>query len=289
MPHDTALTPALAAALPLLRCPTCAAPFTHDGSPVVCASGHAFDVARQGYVNLAAGRATRGDTADMVAARERFLAAGHYAPIAAAVAAAAGADPAGRAGETDGAVLDLAGGTGYYLAAVLDAMPSARGIVTDTSAPALRRAARCHPRVAAIGANAWERLPVADGSAGVVLSIFGPRGAAEVARVLASEGRLVVVSPAAEHEQELIGPLGLIHVDPQKDDREAATFAAFRRAARDEVRYRIRLDHAGVADLVGMGPSARHVTAEERTRRIAALDGETTVTVAVRVTTYARP
>ena len=45
-----------------------------------CASGHGFDVARQGYVNLLSGKASvDGDSADMVAARAAVLDAGHYA------------------------------------------------------------------------------------------------------------------------------------------------------------------------------------------------------------------
>ncbi|MDR2566118.1 MAG: hypothetical protein LBC97_08695, partial [Bifidobacteriaceae bacterium] len=57
-------------------------------------------------------------------------------------------------------ILDLAGGTGYYLAEVLDAIPAARGLVLDLSPAAAKRAARCHPRAGAATADAWERLPL---------------------------------------------------------------------------------------------------------------------------------
>ena len=115
-----------------------------------CAEGHGFDVARQGYVNLLPGGARPGtaDTADMVAARAAFLSAGHYAPLARAIAdlaacatatapgaACATATAPGAVGATATApgppqatvaapgaarVLDAGAGTGYYLAAVLD-------------------------------------------------------------------------------------------------------------------------------------------------------------------------
>ena len=69
-----------------------------DGAPLVCigpawrcASGHHFDVASQGYTNLLPVQKKRshdpGDRKEMVAARRRFLNAGHYQPIAAAVKA----------------------------------------------------------------------------------------------------------------------------------------------------------------------------------------------------------
>ena len=74
-----------AAALEYLRCPHCGANLTLQCAALVCAAGHAFDVARQGYVHLAPGRRLAGDTAAMVEAREAFLAAGHFAAITAAV------------------------------------------------------------------------------------------------------------------------------------------------------------------------------------------------------------
>ena len=50
------------------------------GGALACALGHSFDVAKEGHVNLMVGRGSRatGDTAEMLAARRRFLNAGHY-------------------------------------------------------------------------------------------------------------------------------------------------------------------------------------------------------------------
>lgn len=81
-----------------------------------CAKGHCFDIASQGYINLLPVQNKRsldpGDSKEMVAARHRFLSAGHYAPIAAAVARASlSAFPAGNTI----ACLDAGCGEGYYL------------------------------------------------------------------------------------------------------------------------------------------------------------------------------
>jgi hypothetical protein len=62
--------------------------------------------------------------------------------------------------DTEGIVVDLAGGTGHYLSAVLDVSPHRHGLCVEASTPALRRAARAHSRAAAIGADAWSPLPV---------------------------------------------------------------------------------------------------------------------------------
>jgi 23S rRNA (guanine745-N1)-methyltransferase len=71
-----------------LICPVCRAGVRLEEQAVRCASGHAFDVAKQGYVSLLVGSRPPGtaDNAAMVAARADFLDAGHYAPLAAAIA-----------------------------------------------------------------------------------------------------------------------------------------------------------------------------------------------------------
>lgn len=71
-----------------LICPVCRADVELAGGTLRCAQGHAFDVARQGYVSLLVGSRPPGtaDSPAMVAARAAFLDAGHYAPLADALA-----------------------------------------------------------------------------------------------------------------------------------------------------------------------------------------------------------
>ncbi|MEV1169409.1 putative RNA methyltransferase [Nonomuraea sp. NPDC049784] len=78
----------LADIVEFLVCPVCRAGVRLDADALRCANGHAFDVAKQGYVSLLVGNKPPGtaDSAEMVAARARFLDAGHYAPLQDAVA-----------------------------------------------------------------------------------------------------------------------------------------------------------------------------------------------------------
>lgn len=275
---------ALDAVAGLLRCPACAAQVRVGAGQVDCERGHSFDIARQGYASLTSGQGGpgTGDSAAMVMARERFLGGGHYRPLADAIA--------GLAAELDrgapGLVLDLAGGTGYYLARVLDALRERLGACVDLSAPALRRAARAHPRAAALGADAWRRLPLADGSAALVLSVFGPRNATEIRRVLAPGGALVIAAPGPGHQRELRGPLGLIGIDERKSARLADAFGGYQAAAMTAVRYQLRLSHADLTDLVAMGPSARHIAADALPGLVAALPDPAAVTVDVELRSY---
>jgi 23S rRNA (guanine745-N1)-methyltransferase len=269
----------LADVLPYLCCPHCGAGLA-AGPSLTCGRGHVFDVAKQGYVSLLSGKtAVSGDSAEMVAARDAFLSAGHYAPIVRAVVAAT-AGP--------GCVLDLGAGTGHYLAAVLDAAPDRVGIALEISKPALRRAARAHPRLGAVGADTWRRLPVRDGSIAVVLNVFAPRNAAELSRVLADDGRLVVVAPTQAHLGELVSALDLLTVAPDKAEQVTASLPGFTVSEVDTVEFAMALGHQDVHTLVGMGPSAWHVGQDVLRERVAALGTPVAVTGSVTVTTYRR-
>src|ERR1035437_2058927 len=69
---------------PILLCPCCNEALLPDGRGLRCAQGHAFDRAREGYVNLLRTRDT-GDAKVMLQARRQFLDQGHYAPLAEAL------------------------------------------------------------------------------------------------------------------------------------------------------------------------------------------------------------
>ncbi|GAA0895595.1 methyltransferase domain-containing protein [Pseudonocardia zijingensis] len=283
MAHPHSPPSALDAVAPRLCCPACDDALHRDGPSLVCAAGHTFDVARQGYVNLIGGRRRhRGDDSRMVAARERFLAAGHFRPVSRALAELA----AEHTRSVDGVVVDLAGGTGHHLSAVLDACPRRFGLCIDASAPALRRAARAHPRAAAVGADVWARLPLRDATACAVLSVFGPRGIAEVERVLAPDGVVVVAGPCPDHLQELGRLVGGVGIDPRRPERLAASLRRFERLAERVVRGRIALGREEAHAAVAMGPSARHLSEDQLARAIARLPEPVEVTVSVEVSVH---
>ncbi|MDG9673002.1 putative RNA methyltransferase [Micromonospora sp. DH14] len=322
-----------------LRCPVCGEPLAETTAGTAralrCPRRHSFDIARQGYVNLLAGRAPHaGDTAEMVAARADFLAAGHYDVISAALAAAAtdavgrlpattatrprpappaahpptGTTVSGQSRHTDGAaeqttaavraepapdvdayplVVDAGAGTGRYLGAVLAALPDAVGLALDVSKPALRRAARAHPRAAAALADTWQRLPLADASTAVLLNVFAPRNGAEFHRVLDPAGTLLVVTPGTDHLAQLVDALDLLRVDPDKADRVTDSLGGHFTPAGSAVhRAQLTLTRPEAASLVGMGPSAWHTDPDALASRLAALPEPVRVTVAVRVDAY---
>lgn len=220
----------------------------------------------------------------MIAARARFLAAGHYAPLAETIVETA------RSCVLPGnLVVEAGAGTGYYLSKVLDARPECFGLAIDVSKHAARRAAKAHPRLDAIVGDMWDRLPLEAGASALTLVIFAPRQPAELARTLHPQGVLVVVTPQPGHLGELRGALDLLSVDPLKESRVATAFAPyFLSTGAAGLEWRMNLPREDVEALVGMGPSARHTGGEALARGLAALDDPVSVTAAVTIRTYRR-
>jgi 23S rRNA (guanine745-N1)-methyltransferase len=269
--------------LGFLRCPHCGAALARPAGAVRCPAGHSFDVARQGYLSLLPGDAELGsaDTAEMVAARERFLDAGHFNPLAAALGV-----EAERAldGGPEGCLCDLGAGTGWLLARVLERAPGRAGLALDLSKYALRRAARAHERIGAVAADAWRPLPVGDRTAALALSVFAPRNGAELSRVLSPGGALIVGVPTDRHLIELVDALGLLSVDERKHERLAATLDPHFGAARvHQLEWKLELGRGDVRDLVAMGPSALHAEPAALNEAIAALSEPLSVSAAVEI------
>ena len=260
-----------------------------DFSRLVSESGHSFDVAKQGYVTLAAGAGLRhkGDDMDMVNARETYLAMGHFAPFVEAVTGAVqdALDSASLAESTPASLLEVGAGTGYYLAHTLDSIAEARGVGLDISPHAAKHLAKCHPRVGAVVADVWERLPLRDESVDAISVVFAPRNPAEFQRVLAPGGQVIVLTPGAGHLDELREPLGILGVEEGKVERMYEQAEGFLEQAADpvDISFPIELDKASVAAQVGMSPSARHISAGELAERMAALPPTLTVTARARL------
>ncbi|MBP2579747.1 23S rRNA (guanine745-N1)-methyltransferase [Streptomyces sp. PvR006] len=274
--------PALDLSLDLLRCPACRTRRLHpDRAALRCPMGHTFDIARHGYAGLLTGtRATSGDDAAMVQARDRFLSTGSYAPIRDVGARLAADAVSGQA-----TVVDVGCGTGYYLAGVLDRLSGARGLGLDTSVRALRLAARAHDRAAAVAWDVFRPFPLADGTADVVLDVFAPRNPAEFHRVLRPTGRLIVVRPTGRHVAELRGHVpAMLTIDPDKEQRlHSALTPFFKAVVTEQVEYSATLSRLDVLDLVAMTPSARHVSRTDLNEGTTLPDR---VTVSVLATAY---
>ncbi|MDO4610339.1 methyltransferase domain-containing protein [Corynebacterium sp.] len=265
-----------------------------DWATLKSGSGHSYDVARQGYVTLAGGAGLRytGDDAKMIAAREAFLSGGHYGPFVEAVTGNVQdvLDDAGVADDARPVICEVGAGTGYYLAHTLDGVAGSRGVGIDVSVPAAKHLAKCHPRVGAVVADAWSRMPLRDGSVDAVTVVFAPRNAEEFARVLKPGGQVVVLTAAQGHLGELRAPLGIIDVEKGKVERmiQQAEGHLVPAGEPELVEFEMTLDQDAIAAQIGMSPSARHIHPEVLAERIASLPTQMTITARAHVTRLGR-
>nr|WP_236040306.1 methyltransferase domain-containing protein [Marinobacter nauticus] len=235
-----------------------------------CPQGHSFDIARQGYVNLLPVQKKRskepGDSKAMVAARQRFLEAGYYRPIADAVSAAILNDAATG---SELSCLDAGCGEGYYLRQ----LASPEGEISlsllglDISKWAVLAAARREKRACwVVGSNA--NLPVLPASVDRVLCLFGFPVYPEFARVLRPGGRLVQVDAGQDHLREL---REIVYPEVRADSRKVAPVPeGFRRIGTQDIRFTVHLDGAEpIADLLAMTPHLYRASAEGRARAAA--------------------
>ena len=226
-----------------LRCTVrgCHRPLMPCDRTLRCAAGHSFDRARQGYWSLIQPTdrksKTPGDPDAAVDARGRWLASGRMDPLVNAVGVWIGPDRGNRR------TMDLGCGEGHF-AASLFGQSGGRYCGVDLSKRALRVAARRLPEATWVHANADRTLPAAGGAVDLVLSLFGRRPVAEIARVLAPTGRVLVAVPGAEDLIEL--RRRIMSVDSDRD-RTAKVIESF--AARG-----LRCEHRGTwSDRVWLG------------------------------------
>lgn len=230
----------------VLACPHCGLPLQLAAAGAACANRHAFDRGRGGYLNLLIGgrlsaTTTPGDTPDALAARRRFLDAGHYGPIAAALAVAVGTP--------DGPVLDVGCGEGYYLSQL--ALPDRYGL--DVAKSAVQMASRRLPDSQFVVGSAY-RLPVLAGSVGAVISVFAPHPFDEFQRVLRPGGRWVTVTPGPDHLREM-RPVLTGEAQRKAEERlQRREVPPAEAASAMRVQFELQLDATALRELFYMTP-----------------------------------
>ncbi|QNI03801.1 methyltransferase domain-containing protein [Halomonas sp. SH5A2] len=278
-----------------LACPLDGKPLTPSDSAWCCSAGHSFDMAKQGYVNLLPVQQKRssdpGDSKAMVAARRRFLEAGHYQPIAEAVSRAV-FDHAEQGLPRDTfSCLDAGCGDGYYLRELANAGSSETPLALmglDISKWAVQAAAKQDTKQApqscwVVGSNA--NLPVQSRVLDCVLCMFGFPVFHEFARALKPGGLLIQVEAGADHLRELRDIIYPTLKPERTSDVEPP--AGFASLGSETLRYTLTLNDAeAIADLLVMTPHFYRATTEGREK--AAALGEITMTVDVRVVRWER-
>lgn len=193
-------------ALEQLCCPLDQLPLIRQDKSLVCDNGHAYDIAKTGYVNLLPVHKKHskdpGDSKEMVAARRDFLAQGHYDPIIDAIIATL---PESLKQAAKLRLFDAGCGEGYYLqqlVAQLESLTRIDAVGLDISKWAITDASKKSKHIDwIVGSNA--HVPVSEERFDWVMCAFGFPVFPEFSRILADQGWLLLVESGADHLLEL--------------------------------------------------------------------------------------
>ena len=270
-----------------LNCPlSCDSALVLDGKTWRCDNGHTFDVAKQGYVNLLPVQNKRskdpGDSKAMVQARAEFLASGFYQPLAAEITRMA-------LQHNPRTLLDAGCGEGYYLRHVLQTAEEQGQrldvVALDISKWAVQAAARGDNRTTWLVASN-NQIPIAAGSIDALLCVFGFPVEAEFARVLAPNGRLIMVDPAENHLIELKAVI--YEAVKTKPYQLPITGDNWQLASEQRVTFTVTLPtNQAVRDLLIMTPHLYRASSDGRARAEALETLTVTVDVWLREFTHA--
>lgn len=262
-----------------LICPHCREPLAPQARAYRCSKGHSFDLAKEGYLSLLHGRQKgegRGDTREMILARDRVHRAGVFDPLVAALAALPFSSPLAS-------VLEIGCGEGFFLGHVARAHGIGTSYGLDLSVDAVKLAARTLKASLILRADLLQPLPFADASLDLVQSIFAPRPLAEIRRVLRPGGFALFVYPETDHWAELRAFLPLAGIGEDKFSPDG--LPGFTAVATVPVRAARDLGHDQLVDLVAMSPSIHRLT-REATPWQSLLPARLTATLSVHVALF---
>lgn len=234
----------------MIICPICRTTLRKHQKQWICANGHSFDEAKEGYTNLLVVQHKHsknpGDGKAMMQARRRFLAQGHYDFLSQAInERVAACDPQ--------TVLDIGCGEGYYTQAMQQHLGrSVRVCGIDISKEAVRMAAK-RGKLCKFFVASNHRLPIADAGIDVVVRIFAPSEDQELLRVTKPGSYLLKVVPGSHHLSSL---RALIYEDVQPHDEEAEEMAGWRVVEQQKLSQTTTLPHGDMAALIAMTPFA---------------------------------
>lgn len=232
-----------------LRCPVCGKPFEQTERTFRCANNHAFDSAKEGYLNLLLSHQRRsktpGDDKEMIRARRRFFDSGAYDPLTERLRTLVFQQ------NSPASILDCGCGEGH----LCGNLPG-RIFGTDISKEAVRLAAKRYKQANWIVANLMRSLPFADHSMNLILSILAPRNPQEFARILKPSGSLILGVPGPNHLIELRTKLQTDAGDFEEKADEAVEKCApyFAEKDRSLLRSETVLNQQQIADVIQMTP-----------------------------------
>lgn len=197
----------------MLACPLCRQPMSMQDKSVRCASGHCFDIARKGYLNMLRKQANDFYSAELFECRSTIFELGFYDAVLREIERMMGiyTSPTKQL-----AILDAGCGEGFWLHRMAQSgfapANNAYRIGIDTSKGAITKACGKDPDAAWIVGD-LASSPLQPQSIDVILSILSPSNYESFNTLLTPNGVVIKVLPTGDYLKELRDAAG-IHPKP---------------------------------------------------------------------------
>ncbi|WP_395340055.1 putative RNA methyltransferase [Ningiella sp. W23] len=273
-------------------CPLCSSALHLKDKTYTCDSGHAFDIAKSGYVNLLPVQHKKskdpGDSKAMVQAREAFLASGSYSALAESLCRniVELIEQHGQQSEAF-SLFDAGCSHAYYSRFIQKHIREHFGAQRvrvsgiDISKTAIEKAAKSYKKDnknenldLSAGANfavaSTFNIPLEDNSQDFVLQVFAPSDAEQIRRVLKPNGRWCVVTPGAHHLKEL---KRFVYDEVNTHDEQFNVPEGFIFESRNALSFECSLNTSSMREnLLAMTPFYWRISDENRVRLLRSLE-----------------
>ncbi len=199
------------------KCPVCnEAMFMNDFGSLTCNSGHNFDLAKKGYLNLLTSSNAPVYSKELFEARHRVCEAGFYTPLIDEIAKTID-EYKKSINNKKISILDAGCGEGSHIYSVFQRLTENQNntyVGVDISKDSIKIAARNNADIIWCVAD-LARLPFQNKSFDVVLNILSPANYSEFDRILNDEGIVIKVVPGSNYLREL---REIIYIDKDVSD-----------------------------------------------------------------------
>ena len=206
----------------------------------------------------------------MMRSRQRFLNNGYYQVLADGIIAAIHQTHL----NLEQTLLDIGCGEGYYLNQLSDAAVNSeinfQLVGLDISKAGVRLAAKRKLSAQLIVDSAY-KIPLFENSVDTALSVFSPLCPNETARVLKTDGILIMVGPGEEHLTGLTAHIYEQHEPHEGNFRTIDEHPNFSLQQQIEIKSVVTVNGPDIFDLLTMTPYYWHCTAEQQ-QQLSALD-----------------
>lgn len=256
-------------------CPMDGLPLVREGGSLRCEKAHTFDFAKEGYCNLLLvqqkGSPDPGDNKEMVAARKRFLDAGHFQPIAEKtfdfVLLLSMENQLQSGPGAHFRIVDSGCGEGYYLNRFAEyAQESSNSsrlelCGMDISKSAIKSASRRSKEISwVVAAN--NQPPFAKDGVDLILSMFGFPAWESFKKVQPAGGLVLLVDPAANHLIEMRKVIYPKVKETAPNSLKEAIQAGYAVEREESLQFTVKLEsQEEIQDLLAMTPHAYRISA----------------------------